>query len=61
MQSYTIPDLVARWQIHEVTLRRMLERGELPGFKLRRRWRVTAATVAAVETNRIQLFKGGTT
>jgi len=56
-ETFTVADLVKRWQVHEVTLRRMLERGELPAFKLGRSWRITAATVAAVEQNELPLFK----
>ena len=57
MQSatYTVSDLVKRWQVHEVTLRRMLERGELPGFKIGHQWRITAATVAAYENNALPI------
>jgi len=57
MQSatYTVADLAKRWQVHEVTLRRMLESGKLPGFKIGRSWRITAATVAAYEANALPI------
>ena len=53
--TYTVADLVKRWQLHEVTLRRMLEHGRLPGFKVGGTWRVTEATVMAVESNTLTL------
>ena len=57
MPTYTIADLVERWQISSRTLLRKLKSGELPGFKLGHQWRITAATVTAVETNTIQIRK----
>ena len=46
---YTVPELAERWKVHTVTIYRMLERRELPGFKLGKAWRISAATVTAYE------------
>jgi excisionase family DNA binding protein len=48
-QTYTVPELAERWKVHTVTVYRMLERRELPGFKIGKAWRIAAATVAAFE------------
>lgn len=49
--TYTPADLAERWHVHIITIRRMLERGTLPGFKVGNAWRVTAAVVDAYEAN----------
>ena len=49
--TYTPADLAERWHVHIITVRRMLESGKLPGFKIGNNWRVTAETVSAVEQN----------
>lgn len=49
--TYTVADLAKRWHVHEITLRRKLEDGRLPGFKIGNAWRITAAVVDAVEQN----------
>ena len=48
-QTYTVPELAKRWKVHTVTIYRMLERRELPGFKIGKAWRIAAATVTAFE------------
>jgi len=53
--NYTINDLAQRWRLHEVTLRKLLEHGKLPGFKLGHQWRIPAAVVEAVETNALPI------
>ena len=47
--TYTVPELARRWKVHTVTIYRMLERRELPGFKIGKAWRVSADTVTAYE------------
>ena len=53
--TYTPADLAERWHIHIITVRRMLENGKLPGFKIGNAWRITAAVVAAVEQNTLPI------
>ena len=54
-QTFTVSDLAQRWQLHEVTLRRLLETGEIPGFKVGHQWRITAAVVEAIETSTLPI------
>lgn len=53
--TYTVAKLAKRWHVHEITLRRKLETGKLPGFKIGNAWRITAAVVAAVEQNTLPI------
>ena len=53
--TYTVSELAKRWHVHEITLRRKLENGKLPGFKIGNAWRVTAAVVDAVEQNTLPI------
>lgn len=53
--TFTPADLAERWHLHVITIRRMLESGKLPGFKVGNTWRVTAAVVAAVEQNTLPI------
>ena len=48
-ETYTVPELAEYWKISPFTVYRMLERKELPGFKIGRKWRISAATVVAYE------------
>ena len=49
-EHFTVPELAKRWKVHPITVYRMLERKELPGFKVGKKgWRISAATVAAYE------------
>jgi excisionase family DNA binding protein len=50
-QIFTVADLANRWHLSKLTIYRMLERGDLPGFKLGNSWRITEAVVEAVENN----------
>ena len=47
--ALTVPELAERWKVHPVTVYRMLERRELPGFKIGRAWRISESTVRAYE------------
>jgi len=47
--TYTVPELAERWKVHTVTIYRMLENRTLPGFKVGKAWRISAATVNAYE------------
>lgn len=54
-QTYTPADLAERWHVHIITIRRKLESGKLPGFKIGNTWRIPAAVIAAVEQNTIPI------
>ena len=54
-QTFTVADLANRWQLSKLTIYRMLERGDLPGFKLKGLWRITEAVVQAVENNTLPI------
>ena len=54
-QTFTPADLAERWNVHVITVRKMLESGKLPGFKIGRSWRITAAVVAAFEQNTLPI------
>jgi excisionase family DNA binding protein len=54
-QIFTVADLANRWQLSKLTIYRMLERGDLPGFKLGNSWRITEAVVEAVESNTLPI------
>lgn len=44
-EIWTPAEIAERWKISARTVRDMLERGELPGFKVRREWRVYLSDV----------------
>lgn len=48
-ETYTVPELADHWKVHPITVYRLLERRELPGFKVGKAWRISAATVSAYE------------
>ena len=48
-QTFTVPELANRWKVHPITIYRLLESRTLPGFKVGKAWRVSAATVTAYE------------
>jgi excisionase family DNA binding protein len=54
-QIFTVADLANRWHLSKLTIYRMLERGDLPGFKLGNSWRITEAVVLAVESNTLPI------
>ena len=45
MKFYTVDDLVAMFDVHPETIRRMLKSGELKGFKMGKGWRITEEEV----------------
>lgn len=45
----TVPELARRWKVHTVTIYRLLERRELPAFKIGKAWRIALSTVLAYE------------
>lgn len=47
--TYTVAELAKHWKVSPMTIYRMLDRKELPGFKIGTAWRITARTVAAYE------------
>ena len=53
-QTYTVPELAAYWKVSPFTVYRLLERRELPGFKIGKTWRISAATVRAYEETQRQ-------
>lgn len=53
--TFTVADLANRWQLSKLTIYRMLERGDLPGFKLKGLWRITEAVVQAVENSTLPI------
>jgi excisionase family DNA binding protein len=54
-QIFTVADLANRWHMSKLTIYRMLERGDLPGFKLGNSWRITEAVVLSVESNTLPI------
>ena len=48
-KTYTVPELADHWKVSPFTVYRLLERRELPGFKIGKVWRISAATVTAYE------------
>lgn len=50
-EPFTVPELAERWKVHPITVYRLLEKRELPGFKIGKAWRISAATVEAYEQN----------
>lgn len=50
-EIYTVQELAERWKVHPITIYRLLESRELPGIKIRKAWRISAATVEAYEQN----------
>lgn len=44
-EIWTPREIAERWKISARTVRDMLEQGELPGFKVRREWRVYLSDV----------------
>ena len=48
-EIWTPSDLAERWKISARTVRDMLEQGELPGFKVRREWRIYLSDVLDYE------------
>jgi excisionase family DNA binding protein len=52
--SYTVPELSARWQCTEETVRRMIRRGDLRAFRVGRQWRVTEEAVRWIECSQLQ-------
>jgi excisionase family DNA binding protein len=54
-QIFTVADLAHRWHLSKLTIYRMLERGDLPGFKLGNSWRITEAVVEAVENSTLPI------
>lgn len=54
-QTFTVADLANRWHLSKLTIYRMLERGDLPAFKLKGLWRITEAVVLAVENNTLPI------
>lgn len=44
-EIWTPAEIAERWKISARTVRDMLEQGELPGFKVRREWRVYLSDV----------------
>lgn len=44
-EIWTAAEIAERWKISARTVRDMLEQGELPGFKVRREWRVYLSDV----------------
>lgn len=39
-QAFTLQEVAEREQVSEATIRRMCQRGEIPAYKVRRRWRI---------------------
>ena len=48
-ETLTVTELAKRWKVHTVTVYRMLERRELPAFKVGKSWRISVPTVEAYE------------
>lgn len=44
-EIWTAAEIAERWKISARTVRDMLEQGELPGFKVRREWRIYLSDV----------------
>lgn len=62
MQVYTIPEAAKLLKAAPITVKRLLLRGDLNGFKLGTHWRITDQDlVAFIEANRPQRKKGKTT
>ena len=48
-EIWTTAEIAERWKISARTVRDMLEQGELPGFKVRREWRIYLSDVLEYE------------
>ena len=48
--TLTIPETAQRWKVSARTVRRMIQRGELPTFRVGRQIRVSPDAVARVES-----------
>ena len=46
-EIWTPREVAERWKISARTVRDMLEQGELPGFKVRREWRIYLSQVSS--------------
>ncbi len=44
-QILIVPEVAGLMRVHEMTVYRMLERGELPGVKIAGRWRIRRADI----------------
>lgn len=42
---FTIPELASRWQVNHKTVRAMIDRGELPHFRVGKHIKVTSQSV----------------
>ncbi len=62
MQVYTIPEAAKLLKAAPITVKRLLLRGELNGFKLGTHWRITDQDLAAfIEANRPKWKRGENT
>lgn len=51
--AYTIGSLADRWGVAPVTIRRLIQRGELRGFRVGHTWRISTETVSDYENGTI--------
>lgn len=54
-QTFTVDRLATRWGVHPRTIRNMLARGELRGFRCGRLVRISAAEVERCETSGLSI------
>ena len=52
--SYTVTELARRWQCHQETIRRMIQRGDLKAFRVGKQWRIPQEAVTWIETKQPQ-------
>lgn len=48
-ELYRINELAERWGVHERTIRRMIENGEIDAVKIRSAWRVSTEAIKNYE------------
>lgn len=55
----TCKQVAAHWGISQVTVGRMIQRGEIDGMKIGKSWRIPAASVTAYERKRGAVVNAG--